>query len=87
MSRAALILLLSLFAANAMANPVTASTEDACPTPKVGKTTSQTSGSSGDAESDTPHTSTASTTHVPVRVGTPRAVAPRWHSLLPGMFR
>ena len=87
MTRACLFLLLSLFAANAMANPVAASPEDACPTPKAGKATAQPSGSSGDPESETPHVSTASTTHVPVRVGTPRAVAPRWHSLLPGMFR
>jgi hypothetical protein len=87
MTRAALALLLSLFAVNVMANPVAASTEDACPTPKTGKATAQAAGSSGDPESETPHTSAASTTHVPVRVGTPRAVAPRWHSLLPGMFR
>ncbi len=87
MPRAPLALLLCLFAASAMANPVASSNDDPCPTPKPAKTAVPAAGSPGDPESETPHTSAASTTHVPTRIGTPRAVAPRWHSLLPGMLR
>ncbi len=86
MPRALLALLLCLFAASAAANPVAASNDDACPAPKQTKAVVPV-GSPGDPESESPHSSTATTTHVPIRIGTPRAVAPRWHSLLPGMFR
>ncbi|KFN42651.1 hypothetical protein [Arenimonas oryziterrae] len=92
MSRVLLTLLLCLFAAGAMANPP-ASTEENCPAPKAGKSASPAPGNDNDgtvtgtgATGTTGHTDSASPS-ARVRTATPRVVTPRWHSLLPGMFR
>jgi hypothetical protein len=87
MPRAVLTLLLCLCASAALANPVVANNDDACPTPKQGKTAAPANGNGGDTDAEPPRSTGASTTRVPTRVGTPHVVAPRWHSLLPGMFR
>lgn len=88
MPRALLALLLCLFAANVMANPASAGNDDACPAPKAAKTMAP-AGNNNDADADPQHSGSATpTTRVPSgRVGTPRIASPRWHSMLPGMFR
>lgn len=82
MGRLLLAIVLAFSATSAMAGG-NATTDDATTCPKTAKSTTATQPS----DTDSTATGQNAPTGTPVRSNGSRGFAPRWHSLLPGMFR
>ena len=82
MRRLILAALLAFFATSALAGGTT-TTDDAATCPKTAKSTTATQPN----DTDSTATGQNAATGTPVRSNGSRGFAPRWHSLLPGMFR
>ncbi|HMB58194.1 MAG TPA: hypothetical protein VKM35_13425 [Arenimonas sp.] len=86
MPRIVLALLLCLFASHAMAGGTAPNNSESCPPPKAAKANPSNAATSDTDSTTTVHTDSAGpVTHA--RAAAPHVSTPRWHSLLPGMFR